>query len=40
MDVIKSEAEPSMKKSVLAKQAWESSPSILTGGSALKTILL
>ena len=40
MDVIKSEAELSRKKSALAKQAWESPSSLLTGGSALKTILL
>ena len=39
MDVIKSEAEPSRQKSVLAKQAWERPSSLMTGGSELKTIL-
>ena len=39
-DVIKSEAEPSRQKSALAKQTWERPSSILTGGSAVKTILL
>ena len=40
VDVIKSEAEPSRQKSALAKEAWERASSLLTGGSALKTILL
>ena len=40
MDVIKSEAETSRQKSALAKRAWESPSSLLTGGSELKTILL
>ena len=40
LTLIKSEAEPSRKKSALAKQAWERPSSIVTGGSALKTILL
>ena len=40
MDVIESEAEPSRQKSALAIQTWESPSPLLTGWSALKTILL
>ena len=39
VDVIKSCSDTSRKKSALAKQAWERPSSLLTGGSALKTIL-
>ena len=40
MYVIKPEAEPSRQKSALAKWAWERASSLLTGGSALKIMLL